>query len=182
MNYTELQLTFGEMADNCPAEQWHGLLCGLICSGRPTSVDLLHRLMVETNEINLVLGDSQKGMLEQLLEETAQQLAEGQFAFNLLLPDDDEDLSLRTRALSDWCDAFLFGLSAGGLNRDTELAPDLGEFIADLTEISRVEFQADTASEDDEYDFNELVEYIRVGVLLAYDELNPVGTAKQTEH
>jgi hypothetical protein len=182
MNYAEIQTALCGETGNCPAEQWHGLMCGLICSGRPTSVDLLSRLMLEITGLEEELQAQQITMLEQLLQETGQQLSAGNLDFNPLLPGEEESLAQRTRALGDWCDSFLFGLSAGGLNNETGPAPDVGEFIADLSEISHAEFESDVDREDDEYYYNELVEYVRVGALLVNDECNPIEPARPREH
>ncbi|MBN1378859.1 MAG: UPF0149 family protein [Gammaproteobacteria bacterium] len=182
MNYAELQSRLGTKAEYGPVEHWHGLACGLLCSGRPTSVDLLCRLMSEMIGLERALKHQQEDALEQLLGETSQQLDEGQLTFNLLLPEEDEDLAQRTQALCDWCESFLFGLFAGGLNSEVDIAPDVSEFIADLTEISRAGIEDNSADEDNEFHYHELVEYVRVGVLLINEEINPIGNPQQTEH
>ena len=182
MDYTELQSALGDDAEFCLAEQWHGLLCGLLCSGRPVSTGLLQQLMMDSAGLDHEIPDPCRPILEKLLRETGLQLAEGQFNFTLLLPEDDDGLVRRTQALGDWCEAFLFGLSAGGLNSETELTPEIDEFIADIAEISRVEFDDETAGEADEYRYNELVEYVRLGVLLINDEFNPVDAPRRIEH
>ena len=182
MNYSELQSALGETGAFCPAEQWHGLLCGLLCSGRPVSAALLQQLMVENAGLDQEPAGSCIPVFEALMRETGMRLSEGQFDFALLLPDDDESLPRRTQALGDWCESFLFGLSAGGLSNETELTAEVDEFIADLAEISRVEFNNETASDEDEIQFSELVEYVRLGVLLINDEFNPVDGPRRVEH
>ena len=181
MNYNEFQSAVGYESGVCQIEHWHGLLCGLLSVGRPTTVELLHRIVYEMTSLEGDLESTQKNALEQLLQLTAQQLADDQFEFSLLLPDDNESLSQRTQALSDWCDAFLYGLSVGGLDNKTELSPEASEFIADLSEISRVQYEGDL-TEDDEFHFNELVEYVRVGVMLIYQDQGRGDSLQQKEH
>jgi hypothetical protein len=183
MSYAEIRSILCSGDGDCPVEQWHGLLCGLVCSGRPTSVDLLNRLMIDITGLEAELTPQQIAVLEDLLRETVQQLADGQITFQLLLPDEEESLALRTQALSDWCDAFLFGLSAGGLSSgEAEPAADIGDFLTDLAEISRAGFEDDADCDDNEYYYNELVEYVRVGALLVNDECNPVEPLHRSEH
>ena len=51
---------------------------------------------------------------------------------------------------------------------------DVAELVRDITEISRADFEIEEADEDDEQAFSEVVEYVRMGVLLINDELQPL--------
>ena len=106
--------------------------------------------------------------------------------FELMLPDDDEPLEDRVEGLGIWCQGFVYGLAAGGIKEGADLPEDSEEIIKDILEISRagyaIDDEADVAiSEDDEEAFMEVCEYVRMGVLLVYEELQPLQSS-QTVH
>src|SRR5271170_819112 len=77
-----------------------------------------------------------------------------------------------TAALAQWCQGFLYGLGAGRITDASELPGEVGEIVRDFIAITRAD--ADAAEEADEADENayaELVEFVRVGVQLLFEEL-----------
>ena len=116
------------------------------------------------------------------MQDTQQQLNDTEADFQLLLPDDEETLDARTVALADWCHGFTYGLAMGGLKEDRELPEDTAEIIRDLTEIARADFDSGEASEADEEAFMHIHEYVRMGVLLITEELQPVAQSEETLH
>ena len=161
------------------AAESHGVLCGMLCA----------RGAIELSEwIGHVLGDQEEGNV--LLHDTVHQLAELHQvtmekvndisgSFYMLLPDDDEDLIGRTEALANWCQGFVYGLAAGGINEDSKLTGDTREILLDFIEISRAGYnigeddviEVSETTEEDELAFVEVVEYVRTGVLLINEEL-----------
>jgi len=158
------------------AAESHGVLCGMLCA----------RGAIELSEwIGHVLGDQEEGNV--LLHDTVHQLAElhqmtmekvndGSSEFYMLLPEDDEDLFERTDALADWCQGFVYGLAAGGINENSVLPEDTREILMDFIEISRAghdtgDGEIVEATEEDEQAFVEVVEYVRTCVLLINEEL-----------
>ena len=103
-----------------------------------------------------------------------------------MLPDDDEPLEERVEALGIWCQGFVYGLAAGGIQEGADLPEDSDEIIKDILEISRAGYAIDDdavvdINEDDEEAFMEVCEYVRMGVLLVYEELQPLQSS-QTVH
>ncbi|MFC1588987.1 UPF0149 family protein [Pseudomonadota bacterium] len=161
------------------AAESHGVLCGMLCA----------RGAIELSEwIGHVLGDQEEGNV--LLHDTVHQLAELHQvtmekvndisgSFYMLLPDDDDDLIGRTEALANWCQGFVYGLAAGGINEDSKLPEDVQEILMDFIEISRAGYnigdddviEVTEATEEDEIAFVEVVEYVRTGVMLINEEL-----------
>lgn len=161
------------------AAESHGVLCGMLCA----------RGAIELSEwIGHVLGDQDEGNV--LLHDTVHQLAELHQvtmekvndisgSFYILLPDDDDDLIERTEALANWCQGFVYGLAAGGINEDSKLPGDTREILLDFIEISRAAhnigvddvIEVGEITEEDELAFVEVVEYVRTGVLLINEEL-----------
>jgi len=100
--------------------------------------------------------------------------------FQLLLPDDGDTLGARTEALAAWCQGFTYGMVNGGLKKDRELPEDTAELIRDLVEIARAGHDMDEETDSDEESYMQLYEYVRMGVLLINEELQPSHVAPQT--
>lgn len=159
-----------------PAEI-HGILCGMLCADSDITVRRwIDQVNSETTEVNLLGQDT----LQEIFKATVSQLGDMQMSFQLLLPDDDQELADRTAALSRWCQGFLFGLGLA-IDSDYQLPAELQEFFTDLTKLSQVNFlDTGDATESDEADYAEIVEYIRVGVMLTNQELQTRSLGNNT--
>ncbi|MBE9567338.1 MAG: UPF0149 family protein [Proteobacteria bacterium] len=164
------------------AAEAHGALCGMLCAQGATEASQWLLLVLGEHE------DSSKDLQEtgkQLLlihKLTVEQMNDDSLEFNLMLPDDDEVLEDRVEALGTWCQGFVYGLAAGGITEDSKLPENSSELIKDILEISRAGYVADDeaeleGSEDDEIAFMEVSEYVRVGILLIYEELQPLQSS-----
>ena len=99
------------------------------------------------------------------------------------LPDDNAPLVSRLSALSDWCQGLVYGLGTSGMNNETELSDDCQEYVTDANKISQVSFDDVEETEEEKANFEELVEYLRMGLFLLYGEMQPVDpTQENTEH
>ena len=106
---------------------------------------------------------------------TIEQINDALTEFYLLLPEDNAPLVTRAEALGEWCQGFLYGLAAGGLKEDTKLPENSQEIMRDMLEISRASADEDAEMDEaDEIALMELVEYVRTGVLLINEELQPL--------
>lgn len=165
-----------------PAEL-HGLLCGLLCAdpdlGRERWLAHARDDLVE----DLDVSDDTQTVLLKLFDYGAAQLNDPDGAVAPLLPDDETPLRQRTEALGLWCQGFLYGLGLGEPGRRGRLSPESQEFLRDATEIAQVGFDADESDETDEIAYAEVVEYLRVGLLLIQHDLRLVGSSlKQHLH
>ena len=154
-----------------PAEV-HGLLCGLLCADRELSREqwLLHASELAEDDVELT--EPARDVLLKLFEYGSAQLSgDPDWSVTPLLPDDDTPLSRRARALGAWCQGLLYGLGLGQAAERGELSPESQEFLRDATDIARVGFETDNASEADETAYAEVVEYLRVGLLLVQQDL-----------
>lgn len=155
------------------ASKVHGLLCGLLCvNGALTSETWLNCVVDELPSAKNRIQDSQE-LLFQLQDVTFSQLTADNFSFSLLLPSDHIPIFKRTLALGYWCQGFLSGLGLGGMQKSWALSAEAEEFLNDLLQITQVGFDTQNAGEEDECAYTEIVEYIRVGVLLMEQELRP---------
>jgi uncharacterized protein YgfB (UPF0149 family) len=112
--------------------------------------------------------------LQTLYEATVAALSDRQMDFDLLIPTDDRPIEERTQALTAWCSGFLYGLGSGGAADPQRLSGELGELVRDLTEITRADVDSSDSAEANESALAQLVEFVRVGVQLVFDELEPL--------
>jgi uncharacterized protein YgfB (UPF0149 family) len=147
----------------------HGMACGLLCRLSDASLDAYLGLLDMLELVNKP-GAGLKMSLEELLNSTRLQLADDDLGLFLWLPDDDETLEERTMALSQWCSGFLAGLGSGD---DTlkAMSDDVKDALKDLQQISTADVTDTDESEEDENAFVEIVEYIRVVILMIREDL-----------
>ena len=150
------------------AAECHGILSGLICAAGP--VDCVHWLTLIYEDTDTIDHPS-RTLLEQVYQQTLQQLGSDELGFQLLLPDDEQTLSQRTLALTDWCRGFLYGISAAKLKLGPDLPDDVNEIIHDMSQISTAGYSEDQDQEEAEHAYMELTEYIRAGTMLIFTEL-----------
>ena len=173
------------------ATESHGALCGMLCAqGATEAAQWMLQVLGEHEETSSDLQQAGK-LLMQVHQLSVEQMNDSNVDFDLMLPDDDEPLESRVEALGVWCQGFVFGLAVGGVKEDTDLPEDSKELIKDILEISRAGYIADDEAElnamaegdgeEDEVAFMEVTEYVRMGTLLIYEELQPLQSS-QTVH
>ncbi len=152
------------------AAEAHGTLAGALCALVPYRLeDWLAEILPEGAE-----RSHAHPALQTLYDATVAALAGPEMDFELLIPEDDRPIEERTRALTAWCSGFLYGLGSNGAADPQRLGGDLGEIVRDLTEITRADVDAGAGAEVNESALAELVEFVRVGVQLVFDELEPL--------
>lgn len=166
--YADVTAALNRLGLSQSAAAYHGLLCGALCVQEPEQVDPLR--LVEGEMPTTSDGDAIDTLTN--LRDTAQlSLADIQTGFAPLLPQDESALGLRTSALSDWCEGFLYGL-AGRRTLDLKsCSEEVREVIKDFTEFTRAALRDSDDLETEEGAYTELVEYIRVGAQLIFMEL-----------
>jgi uncharacterized protein len=162
--YAELKQALGKTALKLHPSQAHGLICGILCGNPQKNPDWE----------NLVTGGkdpaSTHEVLQNLFETSEKQLADFLFEFQLILPRDSEDLTDRAEALTLWCQGFLTGLKIAQIPIENRKAGEMTEAINDLIEIAKMNYEEVTASEEDEAAYVELIEFVRVAVILIYQD------------
>ena len=178
MEYEVLEELLSSSGSPLPPAELHGGLCGLICAnGQRAAMSWLESLLEDCSGDSASLSELAVG-LSTLGEETFSAFTGSSLEFRPLLPDDDSGVDVRSDALAHWCHGFLSGLVIGGLELDAErdhLPADIHELVGDFAEISKA--GADAAEiEDPELGARslfELIEYVRVGAQLIFEELLP---------
>lgn len=147
----------------------HGVCCGLLCRLPDASLDEFIRLL-DMLELVKTPGTGLKISLEELLNATRAQLQDEELGFSLWLPNDEEMLEERTMALSQWCSGFLAGLGSSGDDALKAMSDEANDALKDLQQISTADVADTTESEEDEIAFSEIVEYIRVVILMIRED------------
>ena len=177
VDHNDLDAALRRCGSHWSGAQAHGLLCGrLATAGTAAALPWRDQIFEGVDAANALRSECES-MLDSLLQTTWQQLAERQSEFELLLPDDADDASLRAQALAHWSEGFLHGLVSEKQNEalTAKLQNEpLSDMIRDLLEITRASVDEEDDEEENELAYTEIVEYVRVAAQLAYEELADV--------
>src|SRR5215467_12408213 len=166
-DYDHIQQLLVQERSLAEAAEAHGTLAGCLCAAsRYTLEDWLREILPEGRAVPATTA-----ALEELFTATAEALRQPDMEFEPLLPADEQAIDVRTTALAQWCQGFLYGLGAGAVPDASELPGEVGEVVRDFIEISRAGVDATQGEESNEAAYAELVEFVRVGVQLLFEEL-----------
>ena len=167
-NYEQVaQLLAASEVPSSPAEV-HGVVCGQMSSGPGPLRPLVSGQLLGLEEGGL------PPVLEELLvrfsREISEQLESGEFAFQPLLPSDDEELSQRVNAIGRWCEGFNVGFAAGFGRGDAFIPEETREVLGDFARIAEVDDRLEDAGAEEqrEEDLMEVVEYVRMAATSVY--------------
>ncbi len=175
LEFDSVQNSLHKLGATADASESHGTLCGLLLDNSSIAAWLKHTLE-ELPDKGDVLAAEELQVLEQLFEHTREQLNTDDLSFELLLPDDSDDLAVRLLGLSGWCQGFLYSIGVIGGGKIEALDPQSQECLSDLLEISKLDHQEAT-SEEAEVQFAEICEHVRVSVLMLNEVMNPLMPA-----
>ena len=168
--FHQLDETLRRAGSACDASESHGTLCGALCAGLESDQPWLDHILDEASGT----PEAQKACrqaLAALRDSTHALLSGGSLEFMPILPDDEIGLADRTDALGEWCQGFLYGLGlAGARLKVEELSEETSEVLRDMAQITQAGFEGEDTDED-ELAYTEIVEYVRIGVQLLYEEL-----------
>jgi uncharacterized protein YgfB (UPF0149 family) len=172
--FRELDQALSKTSLKLHASQAHGIIAGIIC-GNPNA---------NTGWESLVTGgessDETHAVLKSLHEASMKQLDEFLFEFELLMPPDSDDLPVRAEAMTLWCQGFLTGLKMVQVKMVNREPGEMTEAINDIIEIAKMNYEEVVASEEDEAAYVELVEYVRMAVILIYQDMREQDTSKRS--
>ncbi len=170
-SFEEAALLF--LRNKCPINPSyaHGYWAGLICGGQSVSPkDWIMALYDKPNAWDKLSAALARFFLV-VAEVTVEQLSDPHYAFQLLLPDDEDPLDERLASLCEWVRAFLVGFEAQGkIQPRPMLSAESKEALEDLEEITSLSVTFNDA-ETEEQDYAEVVEYVRLAVLLLHQEM-----------
>ena len=166
-SYAEIQRVLVEERSLSEAAEAHGTLTGSLCTA------ISYRFEDWLLEI---LPDGRgrpesSTALRELYSDTADALEGPRMEFHPLLPEDEQPIGERTAALAQWCHGFLYGLGSNAIPDAGGIPGEVGEVVRDFTEITHADVDGTDSEESNESAYAELVEFVRVGVQLVFDEL-----------
>jgi uncharacterized protein YgfB (UPF0149 family) len=170
LDYDEIQRLLAVARPMAELAEAHGTLVGALCAAPE------YRLEDWIGEI-LPEGPANPGVnsaLRAVFLDTGAALGDRGMEFAMLLPGDAHALAERASSLGAWCQGFLYGLGTSRIGDSSRLPGTAGEIVRDLMEITRVGVDAQDSEESNEQAYAELVEFVRVGVQLLFEELAPL--------
>jgi yecA family protein len=173
MDFEAISETLSDYSELESPSFLQGMLAGLIVgAGEISEAAWIKKLLQEAGVKKI--KESLLKTLHEMYLATENGLNSSGFEFELCLPDDDQDIPFRAAMVAQWAEGFLYGF--GLSERDMKKAStEVKEFIEDLQEIARLDAGAlaDEESSEAEADLMEIIEFIRMGVLMVNEELNP---------
>lgn len=153
------------------AAEAHGSLCGALCAIAGYGFDDWASEIFADTDADAAGALRARHLMAAVFDETAQALGGLDMTFAPLVPDDDEALASRVQALAQWCTGFLYGLGAGQVPSLDQVPGEVGEVLRDFSEIGRATVDASEGEEANEASYVELLEFVRAGAQLVYEEL-----------
>ena len=177
-DYEQLRDTLVNAGAVVALTELHGGLCGALCAG---GVPAAQRWLADSLDDMDLDAAAVAEELAELVSASARMLVDGDLKFEPLLPGDDAPLDEQVQALALWCHGFLggVGVAAAGAARTAAEGATLKEILGDFAEISRAGLSEDEAAGQGQPDFAlaQIHEYVRVSVLIVYEELRAERTA-----
>lgn len=168
-SYAEIERALHDARAVTDAAEAHGTLAGSLCAAPAYRFeDWLQEILPEGDVVS-----AETTPLQELFAETNAALGSDEMLFEPLLPEDESPLDARAAALAQWCQGFLYGLGSSRIHDAGGLPGEVGEIVRDLTEITHAGAHGTETPESDESAYAELVEFVRVGVQLIFEELEP---------
>ncbi|MCF6301323.1 MAG: UPF0149 family protein [Proteobacteria bacterium] len=149
----------------------HAFASGMLCVNKDVDVNYWIECVGEDYCISNPDDPNLRNVLLALFDYAKEHLQREDFAFELVLPDDSEDMSERLSSLSVWVATFMSALVLGGLSDVEVLSDEVNEFMQDMDKITRIDREAED-NVGEELDFYEIVEYVRSGSMMIFLELN----------
>ena len=184
LNYQDVTQALERVEVASDAAECQGAMSAVICfAGEAGFAVWLGSHLPEIESAKMdgdALATDTARITELLYRSVCDQLMAGSLEYQLLLPEDDTDLEMRTEAMMHWCQGFLLGLQYVGIADNGRFHEDLAEIIKDITEISQMSLGELDHSEEEEQSYAELVEYLRVGVMLLWETLSAQESQSST--
>lgn len=169
ITHADLAAALSRMRLGTAPSDLHGSLTGYLAGGGDAGAQaFLSALQLESDDAHS--DDAAHALLAELYAQTRAQLEDPDLGYEPLLPDADRPLAERGDALVDWCRGFLGGLGLAGFGTRRGLSGEGDEILHDFDQIAAAHFSYDEP--DDEDSLTEVLEFVRVGVLLLYSELH----------
>ncbi|WP_299182168.1 UPF0149 family protein [uncultured Neptuniibacter sp.] len=158
----------------------HGLVVGHVAAGARLLPEKLLKIACELLDLDGLSHESSKETLDTMYRAICSALESLDLEFELLLPDDENEISVRAESLGRWCQSFLSGFGLYGKHTDASLSSEAKETLNDLGQIAQISVELEELDEN-EADLMEVQEYVRMAVLMLFTECNKALEDKQKE-
>ncbi|WP_333796954.1 UPF0149 family protein [Rheinheimera sp.] len=180
LNYDHWTSQLDQHSVMASAAEVQGLIAGMLSAGIPADAGTILPVLYDFLNDGQALNTHLKGLIEQLIAETAKQLAEEDYSLQLLLPSDDDAMAERLEAMIEWVQAFLVGFAI----QQTDLSlvsPDVREAIDQLTEVTRIDIytEDDASDAENEESYFLVLEHMRLLVLTCFNEVGQKFTISE---
>jgi uncharacterized protein YgfB (UPF0149 family) len=120
-----------------------------------------------------LLAREAREMIGELYYASRDQISNDNLTFTPYLPDDSQPVSARAKALSEWCEGYLYGLGMSGIT-DQQFEGDTREALQDISHFTRLDYESLESGEATEQAYAELQEFLKVVTLLIWADLADV--------
>ena len=174
MTYQTISDILEQQNADVGAAEAQGIAVGMLVVEEKAVADNWLRELFSAAELSV----EEENTLHALFQHTRQALAGdlAEFAFDLLLPEDDEPLAEQVEALRHWCLGFLFGV--GYAHSSGDWPGEIGEIMQDIIELTKID--SDVEDEEDANALMEVREYLRAAVFTVKDYF--LETSKELSH
>lgn len=172
LNFEHWTTKLDQNALMASAAELHGLIAGMLSAGIPADAGQILPVLYDFLNDGQAVNQELKSYIDELIAETARQLADEDYGFHLMLPADDEGLTERLDALVEWSQAFLVGFAI----QQTDLSlvsADVRDAIEQLTEVTRIDIHTadDTSDAENEEAYFLVLEHVRLLALTCFNEV-----------
>lgn len=172
ISYSQLDKTLRKLGAHLNAAETHGLLTGILSmEDLSANEEVFRKTVLQNLDCVAKPSKSQWHILEATGSQITAELSSLDCDFNMLLPNDHSALTERIDALGFWCRGYLSGLGLAGITPEHLSNDSIKELVHDLSQIAHASIEID-ASEEDEANYIELVEFVRIAVQNIRIELN----------
>jgi uncharacterized protein YgfB (UPF0149 family) len=169
LEYEELKEVLYALDTDDTLSSAHGILCGFACLKPDLSIDeWLNEILMNVDLEDAAVKNAHEH-LTHIFNETLLQLNDATLNFQLFIADEEASINAQTNTLTQWCQGFLVGL---GLQKISTSDEAVLELIKDFSEIAKLDSEV-IDNESNAQDLSEIIEFVRMGVLLIQETLQP---------
>lgn len=149
----------------------HGLLSGVVCTGLKIRPDSIINLVIKHVDVETCSERNRETILT-MYAFIEREMFSADSRYTLFLPDDELDMTQRVRSLAAWSQGYLVGFGTGSAQlKNNKFSPETEEALKDIVNISNLSDEFGDEDEVNEVAYAELVEYLKVAVLLMSSEM-----------
>ena len=179
-DYFSINHALEQAESDYSAAEAHGIACGMLVIKQTTEPKQWLKQVVLGDEHNRFVP-AVSAELTQLFVATRQQINSPALDFTVFLPE-DAPLAEQVEAMQTWCQGFGLGLAVAGVKDMKQLPADSREWAEDVVRIGTANDLDLEDTEESEEALAEIVEYLRVGVLMMNEEMQPIKQSSNQIH